>query len=319
MTDTISNYCNSIIPAEANNNIWGMPEGFASIIIPAGITLFVFIIGQIIVWYRGQKTIQNETRNYRDIILSWIDFLEPSIEKNTKYLKDFSDRVANTKDVHPERLELIEMLTDKIDSIGVDRFIRTFMINSTLSMEHSTNGKMTYNLIAQFAFLTSIESHIKRDYESYQSRIFMLKDEWNVAFLKLNEIVSDWGIKTANPAHTLHDFHSQVHSIVQSWQQAAVNSENTMIFSMTNLITPLAQLAKNALEQNANNEYAYELHKIVEKFGLVGVKWNVSKKSDEKYYSAIATSIEESYKSLVNAKDYFRQKTKAKGIFALNK
>ncbi len=319
MIDPISNYCAPIVLAGAMNNIWGMPESFARIIIPAGITLLVFIAGQIVVWYRGQKTIQNETKNYRAILLSAIDFIKTSVEKNVVSLRDFSGRVANTEEIHPERLELLEMLAGKIDSIGVDRFVRTFMLNSTTPKVDSLNNKMTYNLIAQFGFLTSIESYVKKNYDSYQSRIIKLMDEWNVVYFKLVEITADWGIKTANPTHPLRPFHNQVHNICQSWQQTASNGKSTMTFSMTNLVEPLSQLSKGVLAQNANNEYAYELHKILEKIKFIDLQWRTSKEGDDNFYSDVAASIEESYKSLVNTKEYFEQKTAVKGIFALNK
>ncbi len=328
LADTV-NKCKDVIlthtenipssPVIENSDIWGMPESFARIIIPAIITLFVFVVGQIIVWYRSQAAIQNETKNYRTIILNWIDLIKTTVEKQAKSCTELSGNIANSQDIHPERFEYSKMLAEKADSIGVERFITTFMINSTSPKKDAKNDKMTYNLISQFNFLKSIEPHIAFTYNSYQSQILELMHEWNVVFMKLDELTSDWTAKITSPENPYYTFHHEVVRISNDWIQGAPNGRSTMVYSMSNLITPLTDLTAEELNGNINNEYAFQMSAILQQLRIIDLKWRTNIEGNSKLFADLGTSISNSYLSLTNAKQYFEQKTKVKNIFSLSK
>ncbi len=302
-----------------NNNIWGMPENIARIAIPAIITLTVFIIGQIIVWYRAQVAIQNETKNYRTIILNWIDLIKTSIEKQVASCNELSSNIAHSQDIHPERFEYTKMLAEKADSIGVDRFITTFMINSTSSKVDDKNDKMTYNLISQFNFLKSIEHNITNTYNNYQSQILELMSEWNTIFMKLDELTLSWTPQITGSGHPYLAFHREVVKISNSWIQNAPNGRSTMVYSMANLITPLTTLTAEELTRNINNEYAFQMSAILQQLRIIDLKWRTNIDGNSRLFADTATSINNSYASLINAKQYFEQDTKVKSIFKVRK
>jgi len=319
--DTIVTYSETTLPSTIleSSDIWGMPESLARIAIPAVITLSVFIIGQIIVWYRSQIAIQNETNNYRTIILNWIDLIKTSVEKQVASCNELSVNIANSQDIHPERFEYTKMLAEKADSIGVDRFIATFMINSTHSKVDNKNDKMTYNLISQFNFLKSIEPNIATTYSNYQSQILELMSEWNTIFMKLDELTSNWTTQITDPNHPYLAFHREVVKISNNWIQNAPNGRSTMVYSMENLITPLTTLTAEELAQNINNEYAFQMSAILQQLRIIDLKWRTNIDGNSRLFADIATSISNSYTSLINAKQYFKQETKAKNIFEVRK
>lgn len=324
LLDTVLTCKDTIIAQTENpslllkNEIWGMPENFARIFIPAIISIAVFVIGQVIVWYRNQKAIQSETRNYRIVILNWIDLIKSSVEKQITSCRTLSQAIANSQDIHPERFEYTKMLAEKVDSIGVDRFITTFMINSTSPKKNEDNNKMTYNLISQFSFLKAIEPNIAETYKSYQNQTLELMAEWNNYFMKLDQLTSDWTSKI-NSTHPYGPFHAKVVDISNKWLQNAPNGRSTMIYSMNHLITPLTSLVSEEIKKNANNEYAFQMSAVLQQLRIIDLKWRTNIDGNSKLFADLGTSIENAYNSLCTAKQYFKDKTTEKNIFSIRK
>lgn len=325
LLDTVLTCKDTIIAQTENpslllkNEIWGMPENFARIFIPAIISIAVFVIGQIIVWYRNQKAIQSETRNYRIVILNWIDLIKSSVDKQITSCRTLSQDIAKSQDIHPERFEYTKMLAEKVDSIGVDRFITTFMINSTSPKKSADNNKMTFNLISQFNFLKAIEPNVAETYKSYQNQTLELMAEWNNYFMKLDQLTSDWTSKI-NGTHPYSSFHEKVMDIGSKWlQNTPNNGRSTMIYSMNHLITPLTSLVSVETNKNVNNEYAFQMSAILQQLRIIDLKWRTNIEGNSKLFSDLGTSIENAYNSLCAAKQYFKDKTTEKNIFSVRK
>lgn len=306
------------IISDATTSFWGMPEGLARIVIPAGITLLVFILGQIIVWYRTQTAIQNEVKNYRDIILTWIDLIQKPVELQINSCIKLSENIINSQDIHPERFIANKMLAEKVDSIGIERYISTFMINTTIPREKNENDVMAYHLISQFNFLKSIEPIIADTYKNYQTQILELMNEWNIYFMKLDELVSNWS-KIISNNHPYFTFQQKIINTSNSWMKTAPNGRSTIVHSMNNLITPLSKIVEIELNTNIANDYAFQLSAILQQLRIVDLKWKTNIEGNSKLFEDIAISIGNSYRTLLNAKKYFKEKTNVKCIFSLRK
>lgn len=304
-------------PPLPSNKIFGMPENLAIILIPALITLLVFFCGELIKWYSKQKAIQNETRSYRTTILNWIDLINEPIQKQIDSCNKLSTDIADSPDIHPERFEYQKMLADKIDSISIDRFITTFMINSTSPEKDAQNDKMTYNLVSQFDFIKSIESNLSETYKSFQIQTLALMDDWNKEFMRLSDLTSNWTIEIIDKEHPYFSFHESVIHITTNYMAKAQNGENRTLDSFNNLIIPLSQLVNDELKVNIKNEYAFEMSSILQQFRIIDKKWKSNIKGYSPVFSGIATSISNSYNSLLNAKQYFEDKTNVKDIFRI--
>lgn len=296
---------------------WGMPEGIARIVVPAGITLLVFVLGQIIIWYRSQTAMKNEVMNYRDIILTWIDLIQKPVEKQINSCRELSKNIANSQDIQPERFVANKMLAEKVDSIGIERYISTFMINTTKPKEENQNDLMTYNLISQFNFLKSIEPIIADTYKNYQTQIIELMMEWNNYFMKLDELTSNWSKIIVDNKHPYFAFQQEIVKISNNWIKTAPNGRSTMVHSMNNLITPLGKIVGIELNANIKNEYAFQLSAILQQLRIIDLKWKTNIEGNSKLFEDIANSIDNSYKALLNAKKYFQEKTEIKNLFPL--
>ncbi|MBV5282717.1 MAG: hypothetical protein JZU53_09840 [Paludibacter sp.] len=303
---------------ESRETIFQLPESLARILIPALITLAVFLLGQIIIWFRNQKNIQNETNNYKKIILSWADLIKKPVEKQVSECRDLSLRIRNSQTINPERFGLIKMLANKVDSISIERFISTFMINSTNPKVDNKNEKMTFHIVSQLDYLMSMEKSIAETYKAYQDEINMIMDQWNDKFFTLTKIIDDWS-KKINNQHEYSNFQQELRRISVNWTRTAPDGRSTMIHSVNQLITPLSALVSAELNANINNEYAFLLSETLQHLRIVDLKWGACINGYSTVFNDIADDIEASLNALNDAKTYFLTKTKTKNIFLIGK
>ena len=303
---------------DSHDFFFNIPESLARILIPSIITLTVFLFGQLIIWYRNQRNIQNEAKNYKRIILCWADLIKNPVEKQVTECRDLSLRITSSQTLNPERFSLIKMLANKAESISIDRYISTFMINSTNPKDDNKNDKMTFNIVSQFDFLTTIEQSISDTYNAYQVEMNKIMEEWNEKFIKLTKIIEDWSIKIDNQ-HDYFTFQQNVRRISVNWTRTAPDGRSTMIHSVNQLITPLSALVDAELVANINNKYAFSLSDTLQHLRVVDLKWRICINGYSSVFNNVANNIETSLNALNEAKTYFSTKTKIKNIFSIGR
>lgn len=151
-------------------------------------------------------------------------------------------------------------------------------------------------------------------YKNYQNQTLDLMDEWNKEFMKLNDLTSNWTIKITDLDHPYFTFHKSVMYIATNYMRTNQNGENTTADAFNNLIKPLIDITNNELDVNIENEYAFEMSSILQLFIIIERKWNTNIKEYNLVFSGIATSVNNSYSSLLNAKRYFEEKTEVKDL-----
>ena len=85
------------------------------------------------------------------------------------------------------------------------------------------------------------------------------------------------------------------------------------------LIDPLYKLSFDELKTNENNEYALEILEVTTRILHIKEKLIVLKNGFAPLFDSIAQNIENSYNTLLIAKNYFEANTKVKNIFAISK
>lgn len=299
------NYFLLVIRAVSPNvhkNIFGMSEDVAQILIPTITTILVFIVGQIIIWFRNQNKKYNEVKNYQNVILSWIDLIQTPVMQQVQLCRDFAVRMASSSSIQPERFSVKKMLANKLNTISVERYIYTFMINT--KNPKGENDKMIFNLISQVDFLASIESDIVKKYKEYHNQILELMNEWNSTFNLLKKTVDDW----SKPPIT--EFRQPVIDFCRKSLESNPPQQDTLSI-MNNLIIPLEKL----VSQNSYNEDSFQLKPIFNQLEIIVYKWDVNKKGNSQNFNDIAKSIESSYRILHKAKEYFAIENKRCKIF----
>ena len=302
----------------STTTIFNMPEGFARIFVPAIITLIVFILGQLIVWYRNQRSIQNETKNYKKIVLCWADLIRVPIERQIDELNELADRIRSSDVLHPEGFYMNKMLADKVDSISIDRFISTFMINTKAMCNENLNDKMTFNLVSQFNYLVQMEKTIIDTYNAYVKESQDIMDNWNMGFNKLTKCIDEWFVRI-DAKHEYFGLKQRVVFISMSWKRSIVGESSTMVNSMENFITPLTEITTEVLNQNVNNEFAYQISETLQSLRFIDYRWRTNNGAYVLVFNKMGNYIKTSLDSINEAKKYFEVNTKTKNVFEIGK
>jgi len=150
MTQFIKDSTNLIgsLSSMLNKNI-GSNSTLTPALISATVSFFVLILTLCFAWYSKKRDKQLEVYSYRNIILNWIELTSSTIKGQIQACKEFATKIEDSEIIHPEGLNHVHMLAEKVDAIGIDRFINTFIINTTHPSKND-NNKMAFNLISQF-------------------------------------------------------------------------------------------------------------------------------------------------------------------------
>lgn len=312
----ISNPCivNNIKTSE---KVFGLPESVASILIPALVSILIFVLGILISWMKRKHEKRQETISYRNVILNWIDQIETVVNQQIDYCNDFAKRVEGSETIYPERLSSNKLLVDKIIQIPIEKFIYAFVTNS--SGNRSKNYKMTFKLIGQFDFLNNIEKQIPEVHHSYQTQLLEIMEEWNKNFESFDNLVSNQTHKISNTHGSLDktSFHYKVLEIANMWYSSSGGSSQ-VTFTMTNLIEPLSEIIGPELKQTPDNKYAFDLSAILQNLRITYTKWQTLNSEFSISFRDIANKIGTSYSELKSSKSHFIDSTKVKNIFQLS-
>ncbi|MDZ7691803.1 MAG: hypothetical protein U5K69_11870 [Balneolaceae bacterium] len=288
---------------ETGRSIFGLSESMAAILIPAVITLIVFVLGIIIRWVVRKREKRQELRAYKNIILNWIEQIKKVVNRQVESCSNFSTQLSEAENIQAERLSYNKLLVDKIEQISIDKYVNTFVINST--GEPEKNYEMTFKIIGQLKFLQDIEEHIPSIYEAYQKQTEEIMKEWNSNFAHFDSLVSNQ-TKALASNNQNDSFHSDVLKIANNWRAQAPNGRSSVTFTFSNLIMPLSSLINQELKQNSDNVYAFDLSACLQELRISYMKWEKLNQDFSASFSQIAENIEKSYDDLQSAKSYFQ-------------
>lgn len=295
--------------------VLGKPDSMAKIWIPASIPIIVLAATLLYSWYIRKKSIWNEAQSYRRLILEWIELIGSSVNSQIESCTDFVQRIENTEVVQPEKILYIDMLAEKVNSIGLDRFINTFIINSTHNKKN-TNNKMTYNLIAQFNYLQSVELELKNTYNIYHEQMTSFLDDWNKYFIEFHNLISHYSKTIGKDEENLaYNFHIDVNQLSNQWINDMPKSGITKEYVFIDLIKPLSDIVKEELSKGNKHDYVYELSSIIGNFNILRRKLESNINGNALLFRSYATNITTAYSTLITAKDYFNNNTKVLNIW----
>lgn len=295
--------------------IFGLPIEVARILIPTIVTIILFFLGFMISWTKKKFEKFSEIKSYRELILEWVNLAEKPIEKQIERCKDFSIRVGSSQELQPEILEYNNFLIEKIETIPIERYINTFVINSR-GVKKDKYTK-TYNLISQFDYINRAQKEMLSYYEKYHEYCNELLNEWNSNFINLDKIVVKRTLyNKANAQEPKDNFHDQVLKIVVNWGRNSSNGQSSIANSKINLIEPLVKLVDAELKDHPMNDYAYNLDASLQGLEITLKKIKENNSGNCILFESISHNMRESLSTLKNAKDFFKNKTKLR--FVLN-
>ncbi|MDR3705654.1 MAG: hypothetical protein P4L28_07100 [Paludibacteraceae bacterium] len=303
------------IVQSSSQTIWWMRPELAQIIIPTVITILVFVLTQVLIWRTRKITLKRETKNYKSVIFSAVDFVTGLVENQIKSCRSFAKNLQESEKILPERLGLVNMLADKVDEINIERFINTFMTNTTKSKD---NSQHTYSIVAQFNYLKSMEIVIKTQYDLHQKQMYEIMNEWNKNFMLLDKLFVEISKEVGdNSTHDLYPFYQKIKEIRENWITSCPNGGISVNQCVNNLINPLSIFIEETVQSSNSNNFAYSFLEILKELQIINLKWKTNVKGFALVFTEIADDLNKSIDELTQDKDYFTNNTKTKNIFAI--
>lgn len=293
-----------------------LPLELAKILIPVLVTISLFFLGHVIGWIKLKYEKFKETKEYREMILEWINLVEKPIKTQIVSCKKFAEQVGSSQDLQPEVLEYNNFIIEKIETIPVERYIKTFVINT--KGDKKEKYKQIYNLISQFDYLKKVQKEMLDYYEKYHSYCEDLMNEWNTNFINLDTIVEKHTLDTKAQAITTDAFHLGILEIVIKWGRNSADGQSSVLNSKLNLIEPMSVLVSHELKGNPINEYAYSLDICLQGLNVTLKKLKGNYEGNKILFSSISQNMETSLETLKNVKEFFNKKTKVRCLFNIN-
>ncbi|MCU4158425.1 hypothetical protein J1N10_20805 [Carboxylicivirga sp. A043] len=277
---------------ETNNKILGLDYSFARIIIPVLVTLLVFLLGQLINWFKGKLERITEMKSIKATIEHWILFVEPTINSQIDGCNKFVKALNESTNLQTERFEFSSMLVDKLQQIELRELIETIMLN--LKGEEKTKAKMIFNIISQVEFLVKIEAHIQNNYEKFHSYTEELMTNWNSAFTQFNSIMNETS-RIVNEAEPNCDFVTAKNKICNDFLSTKEQKPLNKIFD--ELVLPLESEVDKYLK-TPNKQLVVNLGYSIESLKIIKLKWETHKTGHIQLNEGYAKKISDVYNVL---------------------
>jgi len=288
----------------------------AKILIPVLVTILLFFIGYLIGWITTKYGKYKETKEYREMILEWIGLIEKPIQTQIDTCKKFAELVGSSEDLQPEVLEYNNFIIEKIETIPIERYIKTFVINTKGNIKEKY--KRIYDLISQLDYLKKVQKEMLDYYEKYHSYCEELMNEWNTNFINLDAIVEKHTLENNVQDIPNDPFHLKILQIVIKWGRNSPNGQSSVKNSKLNLINPMVSLVSDELKIHPTNEYAYSLDICLQGLNITLKKLKENYKGNRILFSSIGHNMETSLETLKKVKDFFTHKTKVRCLFNVN-
>lgn len=283
--------------------ILGMDEQVARIIIPAAMSLGVFVLTQVFTWLRGQVGKRREIVAYREMILKWVKLVEPHVKQQIKECEELAGRIKSAKTMEPEVFSINSFFVDKVDAIGLDRYMNSLVINaqSKLKDNNEKNSKYAFDLIKSFSFLRTREREISRMYGDYKNRLLRNWEEWDNNFETLTKLLGELASSERS------DYTTAVVRVYLSWEKDKDSPSHRK--SLTEKLLKL--------KPNVNASLEREFHYRNWKAHYSWEEWEKYNKLWAREFEEEAKSLKGALTSLEEASTYFQVKTVVKPFWKI--
>lgn len=308
---------NHLTSEPAQQVILGIPLDLARILIPAIVTVSIFILGQFVLWTKTKLEKWHEVTSYRNLILNWSDLIEKAVNQQISGCRLFTEQLEKSDDLNPQGFQYNRMHTDKILDISIDKYISCFVTNST--GDERQKEKWCYNLISQYNFFLDMEDKLPDTYKTYQKQTLEIMEEWNEKFSIFDDITSRQSQQVnANPEHENALIHKRVMQIANSWRQSAEPTGRSVYDNtMSLLIIPLANIINDEFLKHPSNSYVYDLSKCLQDIKIVDLKHKANKEGNIMVFNRIADTMTDSFKTLIETKNSIQSETSVKRFWTV--
>lgn len=151
------------------------------ILLPACITIVVFMLGNWVNSIHQRKHKRNERELVKNTIITWADNNLETLQKYVKDIRKLSENIQNVDNLEgPVSANLQHLTIDVLAQFSIDRL--TDALSLGLKAKQEEKGKMLNDLLTTISFNITIIQYVNKTYEEYTTSMESLLDEWNVSW-----------------------------------------------------------------------------------------------------------------------------------------
>ncbi len=173
LSTSLSDIRNCIV-AHSQNTFLGVSW---DILLPALISLGIFILGICINFWYQKKIKQEERTVVKDAIVIWAEENIPILRKYIRSIKTLAKNIAKSDEMLPQAFPVQQITIDVLSQFTIDRL--TDSLHRGISEKNEIKGKKLNSYLSSVSYLISIQPEIRKIYDDYNSYSNKFLLEWN--------------------------------------------------------------------------------------------------------------------------------------------
>lgn len=292
--DTLITYTISKNP---NNNTLFDSNIFKTLL-PVGISLFIFFLGQLLIIYFKKNDKKKHLQNSKETLQDWVTLLENNIDNMVENCQKFSNELSNEKKLQKISFSYYPTLINKISELDISEFMSFTTLN--LRGEKKKNADKAFKIINEIEFMKSIENDILKKTDIFYDTVDDLASKWNTAYSELDNLkLSMFNEVGSDQQNLAYNFSHQVNDLFNSWMTS--NIDYLIVTNWKNKMIPeLTDLIKVEFHVNAKNTYPSKFYSKIRVLSEIIINWQGTQSNLSELIKGYGESYKKSYNDLHN-------------------
>ena len=272
------------------------------ILLPALISLGIFILGVCINILYRRKQKQEEREVVKDAIVIWAEENIPILRKYIHSIKTLADKIKKSDEILPQAFPVQQITIDVLSQFTIDRL--TDSLHRGISEKNEIKGKKLNSYLSSVSYLISIQPEIRKIYDDYNSYSNKFLLEWNELWPAYQQDVALNYNRIINmPMMSSEKVYYSILTNLITVALNAIPSVNPQFSRLHNLILVIKQFDSSVVKRTPA---IIKTHFLAGKVFVIAEQINAMKEYS-KNFAAYANNIEASVEKFEQAVEFFKK------------
>lgn len=175
---------NDALISQNNNSFLGVSW---DILLPAIISILVFVLGYIISSLLERRKIQKNRILVKDTIVTWADSNFETLEKYAHSISDLAEKIGKSDDIGPETFTIQHITIDVLSQFSIDRLTDALVSGLPGKINKKEKGVQLNDYLASVSFLVRTQNIVLEQYEGYRSKAADLSYQWEAKWIAFQQ------------------------------------------------------------------------------------------------------------------------------------
>lgn len=149
------------------------------ILLPAIISIGIFILGYFITGLQARRKAQKSRNLVRDTIVTWADANFETLDNYVQSIKDLAERIGNADRIDPEPFSIHHLTIDVLAQFGIDRLTDALVSGLSDKVDKAEKGAKLNAYLTSVSYLVRTQNVAIEQYGEYYTAVTDLMDKWN--------------------------------------------------------------------------------------------------------------------------------------------